>query len=258
MNANLDSTHWEIQRDGGPVIATAIHNGHEMRRELAQLSALDPTARLREEDPYTGRVAARFGTHVVIHTSRFEVDLNRPRNSAVYRIPEDAWGLELWAKPLDDNEAAASLAMYDRFYAEIRSLIEEAIDDHGFFVLYDIHSYNHRRNGPDADPEPRIENPEINLGTGTLPDKWRPVADAFTSKLAETGLDVRENIKFRGGHLSTWTHETYGDSGCALAIELKKTFMDEWSGEVDGAALEMLARAIHGTQEPILAAARTV
>ena len=32
-----------------------------------------------------------IGTH-----SRFEVDLNRPREKAVYIKPEDAWGLEVW------------------------------------------------------------------------------------------------------------------------------------------------------------------
>ena len=28
--------------------------------------------------------------------SRFEVDLNRPREEAVYRVPEDCWGLDVW------------------------------------------------------------------------------------------------------------------------------------------------------------------
>jgi hypothetical protein len=33
---------------------------------------------------------------MITHRSRFEVDLNRPRREAVYRIPEDAWGLDIW------------------------------------------------------------------------------------------------------------------------------------------------------------------
>ena len=43
-------------------------------------------------------------------------------------------------------------------------------------------------------------------------------------------LDVRENVKFRGGYLSWWIHEHYPEQGLALAIEVKKFFMDEWTG----------------------------
>ncbi|MGH8913682.1 MAG: N-formylglutamate amidohydrolase, partial [Acidimicrobiia bacterium] len=61
------------------VVATAIHDGHELRPELATVITLDGTTRLREEDPHTGLVASRFGISAVVHRSRFEVDLNRER-----------------------------------------------------------------------------------------------------------------------------------------------------------------------------------
>ena len=254
----MSSSHWRIAGGNGPIIATAIHNGHIMRQELAAISALDEATRLREEDPFTGRVAARFDTHIVVETSRFEVDLNRPRTAAVYRQPEDAWGLDLWQRPLTQADVDCSLSVYDGFYRRVAECIETAIDRNGFFILYDIHSYNHRRDGADAPPEDQCDNPDINLGTGTLPPKWRPVADAFMGALASPGLDARENIKFRGGHLSTWIHENYGAKGCALAVELKKTFMDEWSGTLRESDIDCLAQRIVDTRNPVTAAARTV
>ena len=161
------------------VIATAVHDGHELRPGLATLINLDEATRLREEDPHTGKLAARFTAHVVVHRSRFEVDLNRERDTAVYLQPDDAWGLDVWRHPLSGEEVAESLLLYDSFYVVLASTLDELVTAHGGFVLYDLHSYNHRRSGPDAEPDPLEQSPVVNLGTGSLPEKWRPVADAF-------------------------------------------------------------------------------
>ena len=85
------------------------------------------------------------------------------------------------------------------------------------------------------------ENPEINVGTGSLDrDRWGTVVDAFLEALPRR--DARENVRFRGGELSRWVNGRYCDRGCALAIEFKKTFMDEWTGALDEAHLEGLRR----------------
>lgn len=122
-------------------------------------------------------------------------------------------------------------------------------------MLYDIHSYNHRRPGPESSPEPEIDNPQVNLGTGTLPGRWRQVADAFLTSMGAT-IDVRENVKFRGRAVAAFVHEKFGDVGCALAIEFRKSFMDEWTGEVDGLALKHLAVALGETRGPVWEAQR--
>jgi hypothetical protein len=85
-----------VRSERGPVLATAIHAGHDLRDEIAARTALDDAARLREEDPFTDLLIPEVCTSVVVRRSRFELDLNRPRERAVYRRPEDAWGLELW------------------------------------------------------------------------------------------------------------------------------------------------------------------
>ena len=87
---------WQLTAGNAPLVATAIHDGHQLRAEVAEIMALTDAAQLREEDPFTGQWTT-VATHRLVGThSRFEVDLNRPREKAVYLQPEDAWGLHVW------------------------------------------------------------------------------------------------------------------------------------------------------------------
>ena len=81
---------WTVQHGPGPIVATAIHHGHELRPEAAEAIALSDAERLLEEDPFTGEAILDVPTHVIAHRSRFEVDLNRPAEGAVYRTPEQS------------------------------------------------------------------------------------------------------------------------------------------------------------------------
>jgi len=239
-----------------PLVTTAIHAGHDLRPDLQAMTSLDDATRRREEDPFTDRVTAAGGTPVVVHRSRFEVDLNRPRAEAVYTTPDTCWGLTVWREPLSEEQVERSLRGHDEFYAALaRELDRLALS--GPFVVLDIHSYNHRRGGPEAVPAPDAANPEVNIGTGTLDrDRWGHLVDRFMDDLSHRqvaghDLDVRENIRFKGGYLSRWVHERYDGVGCALAVELKKVFMDEWSGVPDDEHLDELTAAFAGSV-PIL------
>jgi hypothetical protein len=182
------------------------------------------------------------------------VDLNRPRDSAVYRTAKDAWGLHVWKSTLPDAVAARSLAQYDAFYRALGELYRELAGQYGAFVVYDLHSYNHRRQGPEG-PAADVEgNPQVNIGTGTLKnrDRFARVIERFKSDLSgydyPTGkLDVRENVKFFGGNHPRWAHERFPDVACVIAIEFKKFFMDEWTGEPDAVLLEAIGKAVAST-----------
>jgi len=186
------------------------------------------------------------------------VDLNRPRDKAVYIHPEDAWGLDVWKREPSSDFIARSLEAYDAFYSEVGKIFAELERRHGKFVVYDLHTYNHRREAPDAPFADPRENPEVNLGTGTVKRSlWGPVVERFMTDLRSFDfmgrhLDVRENIKFQGGWLSRWTHENFPDSGCVLAIEFKKFFMDEWTGEADNGQLEAVFQALRSTVPGVL------
>ncbi|MET0713795.1 MAG: N-formylglutamate amidohydrolase, partial [Mycetocola sp.] len=82
--------------------------------------------------------------------------------------------------------------------------------------------------------------------------RFGPVVDAFMAALEAAGtstgpIDVRENVRFRGRQLAAWTHARYPHHAIVLALEFKKTFMDEWTGDLDRARLEELARALAAT-----------
>ena len=249
---------WRIQEGDGPLIATAIHDGHRIREEALELIALEEPNRLREEDPYTGGWTEVAPTRVIGLHSRFEVDLNRPREKAIYILPEDAWGLHVWKSRPPEAIVAASLAQYDAFYADVRKLLSTLETRFGKFVVFDLHTYNHRREGPDGPPADPQGNPEVNLGTGTMDrDLWGPLVDRFVEDLRSFDflgrhLDVRENVKFKGGNFPRWIHQNFPGTGCALAIEFKKFFMDEWTGKLDERECRAIRRALESTVPGVL------
>lgn len=253
-----ETHHIWLEHEGeGPLLATAIHAGHEIRAELLPLLALDEATRLREEDPYTDDWVRMVPSWLVITHSRFEVDVNRPRDEAVYRTPEMAWGLHLWKAPLSREMLEHSLAEYDDFYRELAQVLTPIAKRYRHFVVFDLHTYNHRRGGPEALPEDPATHPEVNVGTGTM-DRRRcaPVVERFIHDLRGFNylgrhLDVRENVKFKGRQLAKWIHEHFPQS-CVLAVEFKKFFMDEWTGEVDEKQNQAIQDALNSTIPGIL------
>ena len=87
------------------------------------------------------------------------------------------------------------------------------------------------------------------LGTGSLDRPlWDSVVDGFISAVHSFDflgrhLDIRENVNFRGRYLAQFVHEHFPKSGCVLAIEVRKFFMDEWTGLVDSRQVAALREA---------------
>jgi N-formylglutamate amidohydrolase len=249
---------WETHRGRGCLVATAIHDGHAVREEVDELLALTDEERLREEDPYTGFWTELSSNRVIGLRSRFEVDLNRPRDQAVYITEEHAWGLRVWRNQPDLELLDRSLGEYDAFYKAMYRHMNELEDRHGHFVVFDLHSYNHCRSGPDSPPADPTGNPDVNVGTGTMiRERWSPIVDRFIQDLSSFDfpgrqLDVRENVRFRGGNFPRWIHQHFPKTGCALAIEVKKFFMDEWTGEADLQGVEAIREALESTVPGVL------
>jgi len=245
-------------KGGTPLIATAIHNGHLLSENLLELSALNDSERLREEDPFTGLWTDIAENSVVAHHSRFEFDLNRPPDKAIYLLPSDAWGLNLWKNQPPAETLSESLQRYRNIYSEIHKGLIELLEEFGAIAIFDLHSYNHLRNGPDAPPEDPALNPEVNIGTGTMDrNNWTALVERFLADLRGydflgRNLDVRENIKFKGGYFPRWIHEKFNGSICCISIEVKKFFMDEWTGEPDYELLSTLQEALKSTVPGVL------
>jgi N-formylglutamate amidohydrolase len=254
---------WQIAEGQEPIVAAAIHDGHELRDEVAEIIALSDAERLREEDPYTGIWTTVATNQIIPRLSRFEVDLNRPGDRAVYLRPEDAWDLKLWKREPSSGLVERSLDEHGAFYRDVQRLFSELERRYGRFVVLDLHSYNHRRAGPGEPPADPRENPEVNVGTGTMDrSRWASLVDRFIRDLSAVDfmgrhLDVRENVKFRGGYFPRWIHETFPESACCLAVEVKKFFMDEWTGELSEEEFEAIPRALTGTVAGLLESLKT-
>ena len=117
-------------------------------------------------------------------------------------------------------------------------LLDGIAAEHPRFLLIDAHSYNHRRDGADAPATSQEDAPDINIGTFSMPrDDWAWLLDPLMDAMRQFDfngrrLDVRENVAFQGkGEQTRFVHANYPGKGCAIALEFKKFFMDEWTGE---------------------------
>ena len=240
------------------MVAVALHDGHYVRSEVKQLMAISSDDRKREEDPFTAAWTDIAQTRLVVLRSRFELDLNRPRDRAIYLKPEDSWGLKVWQEQPPQDLIERTLAEYDAFYTKVGQICRTLEQRYGRFVIYDLHTYNHYRQGMHASPAEELHNPEINLGTGTLDrEYWQPVVERFIHDMRQFDflgreLDIRENVKFQGGYFSEWIHTNFPRSACVLAIEVKKFFMNEWTHQPDLAKMEAVHQALRASVSGVL------
>jgi len=251
------SANYTFIKGMSPLVSTAIHDGHNTREELQVMFNLTDQERLREEDPFTARWLNASDNKIIVHHSRFETDVNRPRDKAVYKKPEDAWGLEVWKNGLPEEAYKNSLKVYDDFYSAAKVYFDELLKQHEKLIVYDIHTYNHRREGAAivADPE---ENPEVNLGTKNMDrDLWDPVVQTVIDQFSNFNyngrhLDTRENIKFTGGYFGQWLYEQYGRKICPISIEFKKFFMDEHTGQGFEEDIQLIDQMLKESKQPVM------
>ncbi|MEO8666208.1 MAG: N-formylglutamate amidohydrolase, partial [Ignavibacteria bacterium] len=183
---------------------------------------------------------------------------NRAEDKAVYLTPADSWGLNVWNVALAEEDISASVSLYKNFYETLKPVLKNYTDTYGKIFIYDIHTYNHMRNGPEGKPDDPLLNPDINIGTGNIDaGYWRNMINDFMNDLVKFDYkyykpDVKENVKFKGGYFSKWINENFGNDVCVLSIEFKKTFMNEWTGEADNDKVETIKNALASTLPAVL------
>ena len=250
--------YYRIIKGNNPVIAAAIHSGHLVRDDIRDKFYIAEDERYREEDPFTDKFIEFAPTQIIVNSSRFEFDLNRPEDKAVYLTPEDAWGLKIWKEIPSQKVIESSFYHYKKFYEDIKFMINEYIKKFKKVFIYDVHSYNHRRGGPEASFDDPLKNPDINIGTGNIDNNyWRELIKDFMNDLKKFDFegykpDIGENIKFRGGYFSRWIYENFGNDVCVLSIEIKKNFMNEWTGEVYEDKVTLIKNALSSTMPKVL------
>ena len=244
---------WTMLRGDSPIVAAALHAGHDLPPGVERLLTLGDRERLRHEEPFTDGWTAITSSRIVVHLSRFAVDLDRPREGAVYLEPRDAWGLEVWRVLPPRRTYEESLECHDLFYEQVGQFLDDLVAVHGRVVVLDLHAYDHRRTGPTRPPEePRLD-PDVNVGTQGLDrEVWGGALGRFVDDLRAFDregrrLDVQEDVRPRSGHFQRWVHGTYGEAACALVIEVRKTFVDERTGRLDHHHHRWIGEALRST-----------
>ena len=214
-----------LKIDGGsPLVAIALHAGHEVDPKVKDILALTDQQRLREEDPFTDILARIALSCVIVRISRFQVDLNRSPEFSVYMEPSQSWGLQVW-KQTPSHELLVQLhTLHHSFYREMYDFLQTIHDQFGRILLLTVHSYMRDRRPNQAD---------IDVGTWTDPVEFRPVIDAFKASMvgARVGkkrLVIRENSLIgKPTYFEEWFSRNFPKSGY-LSIEIaKELFMTE-------------------------------
>lgn len=227
-----------------PYICGAVHDGHQFRKSLWSNCLHTEYERWYEEDPRTKAMVRSHPIVIAGLDSRFEYDLNRDPENAVY---EDAWGKELWKRHLSKMERKQSLDKHTNFYKVVDSLVGQIEQKHGKAIVFDMHSYNWKRW--------EREVPTWNLGTSNIDnERFGKIAISWSGKLGEMNLpnDIPSTSKindtFKGnGHFLKHITKNF-ENTLVLATEIAKVYCDEETGtifpEVVQAVAEQLKESI--------------
>jgi len=251
----LGSTEFHFRKPAN-YLGVALHNGSRVRPELLEALEVGQEERFREEDPYTDYFVNDFPLQLIARDSRFEYDLNWEIEKCIYPAVEKKWGFQVWNRPLNHSEVETTYLKYREFHTLLDLLIGYIIENQGSVVLFDIHSYCYQR-------EVRTDwwvdmKPEINLGTMYINRAYfSPLIDLFMVGVSGITLDghtlrVAENEVFPGGYLTRKYAKSHIQQVLVLAIEYKKIFMDEWTGELYPRKLEMLKENLLLTKDRIV------
>ncbi len=209
-----------------PYICGAVHNGHQFRKSLWENCLHTEFERWYEEDPATLEMVQAHPIVISGRDSRFEYDLNRDPENAIYK---DAWGKQLWKKPLSQKERALSLRKHESFYKVLHALVAQLEKKYGKALVFDMHSYNWQRWDRDV--------PTWNLGTANIDtERFATIAEDWSRKLGQINLPggipstSKINDTFQGnGYFLKYITQNFRNT-LVLATEIAKVYCDELSG----------------------------
>ena len=226
FKATADDKSFSIKIDRYvPYICTAIHNGSNIRSELSNKIALDDYERWYEEDPHTADFIASMPITLVGNDSRYEYELNR--KEPVY---DEAWGKQVWKRPLSKRELKISAQKHENYYKVTHALVEKLEDMFGASLVYDVHSYNHKRWDRDV--------PVFNIGVEKIDNEkyakyinnWKEELEQIELKDIIVKAELNDVFYGRGYNVEYITNNF--NNTLVLATEISKIYCDEKTGEI--------------------------
>ena len=218
-----------------PVIATAIHAGHHVRKELLPYMVIPPAQRLFEEDTATEKMISGLPNTIWGLDSRAVYDLNRSPDMALPLTPEKFWGIQVYGNQPTPEMNRKSMEYHKGFYDFMGTVVTHLLNKFNICIVLDIHSYNISRQKDKG----FISPPVFNLGTSLLNrTRWESYIHKWLKGLKTISLPrgiettVAENEVFQGKGelcrlLSQWDERIL-----VLPTEVSKVYMDEHTGEV--------------------------
>lgn len=209
--------------DYAPYICAAVHDGHQFRKELWEKCTHNEYERWYEEDPCTEEIVQSHPILIAGRDSRFEYDLNRDPENAIY---DDAWGKKLWERPLTNEEKEHSMKKHTAFYKVVDALVAKTESIHGKAIVFDMHSFNRKRWDRQV--------PTWNLGTTNIDNaRYGELVESWAQKLSNLQLpngiksDAGINDTFEGnGYFLKHITKKFKDT-LVLATEISKVYCDE-------------------------------
>lgn len=207
-----------------PYLCAAIHDGHQFRKELWEACLHSEYDRWYEEDPETKRMIDTQPIVLASMDSRFEYDLNRTPEEAVFIT---AWGKQLWKTPLSEDQKQRSITKHQNFYKVVDALLNQLEHQFKHCAVYDMHSYNWQRWDREV--------PTWNLGTTNINnDKFGNQVELWRKSLSEIKLpnNIKQTAKindtfFGNGYFLKHISSKF-ENTLVLATEIAKVYCDEY------------------------------
>lgn len=223
-----------------PFMCAAIHDGHQFRRELWDNCLHTEYDRWYEEDPETKYMINTQPIVLAGLDSRFEYDLNRPPEEAVF---ETAWGKQLWKNPLPLDMKQRSLDKHNNFYKVVDALIAQLELQFTNCLVYDMHSYNWQRWDREV--------PTWNLGTTNIDnDRFGEMLELWRQSLSEINLpnNIKSTAKindtfFGNGYFLKHITNNFKNT-LVLATEIAKVYCDEYKQIIYPEIVESVRKAL--------------
>lgn len=209
-----------------PYCCMAIHDGSNLRPELADKINVDDYQRWYEEDPHTGNFIDSLPITLVGLDSRFEYDLNRRPEECIF---DEAWGQKVWKKKLTPKERQLSLRKHQQFYKVVYALVAKLNHLYQSCIVFDIHSYNYKRWDREV--------PLFNIGAEKVDaQQFNKYVNHWQKELAEIELTGIENttavndVFYGRGYNLEFISQNFNNV-LVLATEVKKVYCNELTGE---------------------------
>lgn len=211
-----------------PYVCAAVHDGHQFAHDLWENCLHTAHDRWYEEDPCTGTMISDLPITLIAHDSRFEYDLNRDPDHAVY---DTAWGKELWRMPLSRKRKQQSLQKHENFYRVVGALVQKLEELYVATIFYDMHSYNWKRWDREV--------PVFNIGTTNVDeDQFRVAIMQWQDILQDLSLPIDQNVDctindvFKGNGYFLKYVTANSKNTLVLATEISKIYCDEETGVI--------------------------